>query len=167
MLWSSVSSTRAQRPRWTWSAISTPRHAAVRTARGLSHNSWDTRFGPRSARRTRTSSLVCASSAYRLTSHSHSPTQRCDGKACATRAAQSHSPNVAIVFIFSDLGCARSSSTIRRSACVVAPTFGRHVLLSTSSGHFNFLRFFLDIDLLFYTSTPVVSGGASVDFRPT
>ena len=26
---------------------------------------------------------------------------------------------------------------------------------------------FLDIDLLFYTSTPVVSGGASVDFRPT
>jgi len=67
------------------------------------------------------------------------------------------------MFIFSDLGRARSSSTTRRSACVVAPTFGRHVLLSTSSGHFNFLRFFLDIDLYFFSSTPVVSGGASVD----
>ena len=125
----------------------------------MSHNSWDTRFGPRSARRTRTSSLVCASSAYRLTSHSHSPTQRCDGKACATRAAQSHSPNVAIVFIFSDLGRARSSSTTRRSACVVAPTFGRHVLLSTSSGHFNFLRFFGHRPFILYVDTCCVWGG--------
>ena len=58
---------------------------------------------------------------------------------------------------------ARSSNTPRRSACVVAPSIGRHVLLSTSSGHFNFLRFFLDIDLYFFSSTPVVSGGASVD----
>ena len=61
-----------------------------------------------------------------------------------------------------DLKRARSYSTPRRSACVVAPTIGRHVLLSTSSGHFNLLRFFGHRSY-FFTSTPVVSGGASVD----
>ena len=158
MLWNSVSSTRARRPRWTWSAISTPRQAAVRTARGLFHNSWDTRFGPRSARRTRTSSLVCASSAYRLTSRSHSPTQRCDGKACATRAAQSPSRKESVFFVH----------RLRLWTCQININLTKISMrcrteFRATSGHFNFFRVLLDIGLYFFSSTPVVSGGASVD----
>ena len=63
-----------------------------------------------------------------------------------------------------DLERARSYSTPRRSACVVAPTIGRHVLLSTSSGHFNLLRFFGHRSY-FYVDTCCVWGGFG-RFRP-
>ena len=45
------------------------------------------------------SSLVCASSASRLILPSHSPTRRCAGKACATRAAQSPSRKESVFFV--------------------------------------------------------------------
>ena len=64
-----------------------------------------------------------------------------------------------------DLERARSYSTPRRSACVVAPTIGRHVLLSTSSGHFNLLRFFWTSIVFFYVDTCCVWGGFG-RFRP-
>ena len=64
-----------------------------------------------------------------------------------------------------DFGRARSTTT-RGLACVVAPILGRHVLLSTSSGHFNiFFRAFGHRPLFFFVDTCCVWGGFG-RFRP-
>ena len=146
-----------QRPQHQGKQLQGPRETC------LFRNSWGTRFGPRSARRTRTSSLVCASSAYRPTSRSHSPTRRCDGRACATRAARSHSRKAGILFvlklrlwtcqIYNYTEISMRCRTDSRATCSSIYVIWALQFFSSTFGH----------RPLFFSSTPVVSGGASVD----
>ena len=121
----------------------------------------------RSPTRIRMSSLEYASSASPPTLYLYSPTPSNAGRACATRAALLHSPKCEHPRLRTSMMNVPDLATHHGDQHALSHRLSgdmffylRHLGTST---HFDFFGH----RSYFFSSTPVVSGGASVDFRPT